>query len=577
MKFIDAFLVKQSYSDLSNEDKATLIVYLISIAVALIVLSINIYLGLVYPRNVSLAMIVSLLIGIHVYFNLKRYFLSSLLVILFLNVLTISLNLIQGLTPSYFLYSFVMLSGIPFMSKRDDNYLRNSLILSGITVLFAIVSIILSPQYNSSNISEVHANQKLITNSIMSLLLFLIFTFLLVRSTSRYVSALVRGRMKAEKEKDTKTRVLSNLGHELRTQINSINGITQLILDQNNSNTLTKTELKKYSETLDLCNQQMLYLVDDILDIHKIESGKFELNNKPVVIGKLLDEIILPFTNKVEEKGLFLEVNIDEVLKSKTLLLDTSRLTQVLQNLISNAIKFTQKGFVNFTARVLKSSEETITVKFSVRDSGHGISKKNLDKIFDSFQQIVDTENVNIGGTGLGLAISSSIVEKMNSRIQVASKPNVGSDFNFTVTFKIVASEAFQSQNKINTEEEVFKGKKVLVTEDNKISMLFALKQLEKYGINTLKANNGKKAVDQVIENNDIDLVLLDLEMPEMNGFTAIQKIKAINTKVKVIAFTANIPDEALHERLDNLKFDGFLAKPYKNDELLKILKTYLN
>ena len=567
------------YKLLSTADRLTYITYSIGLITGVLIYIINLYLGYETPKKVAVFVIVAFFIGSQLYFNLKMHFFSSIAVIACLGSAMLYLCYNVGLTTSYFMYGYVLLCTIPFMNKRDKHYLRNSIILSIIILMFSTLSIIFSPQYNIEQLIIEHANQKLFTNSILSLGLFITFAFILVIASSKIIYALVNAKENAEKQKDAKTRVLSNLGHELRTQLSSIHGITQLLLDQNKNSELSNTTFSQYTETLEVCSKQMLFLVDDILDIHKIESGNFNLHNTPENLYKLLNQVIIPFKNKVIDKQLVFEVSIDPILKNNYVSIDASRLTQVLQNLISNAIKFTDKGFVKFSTKLITQSSESTTLLFSVKDSGIGISDDNIAKVFDSFQQIRDENTTETGGTGLGLAISKTIIEKMGSQINLNSSLEYGSDFNFTLKLKNESHyNSHTIENIVNTKIESckLKGKKILITEDNKISMLYASKLLEKNGAEILKAYNGKEAVSLTTSHTDISIILLDLEMPEMNGFTAIKEIKKINKSIKVIAFTANIPDDVLLAKINKYNFDGFLAKPFKNEDMFSALNQHL-
>ncbi|MFD2916623.1 hybrid sensor histidine kinase/response regulator [Psychroserpens luteus] len=576
---INNFLIKSTFKQLSPADKLTYITYCIGLVSNTLILIINTVLNFEIPKNVSIFIIASMLIGWYLYFHLQKPFISSVFVITSLNISSFYLCYNLGLTTSYFTYVYVILCTIPFVNKRDKNYFKNSLILSLITLFFAIINIVLSPQYNLDNLLIDGANQKLLTNSIISFILFLVFVFIMIFAFSNIILALIKAKINAVKQKDTKTRILSNLGHELRTQLSSIHGITQLILVQNKNELLSNNTFSQYTETLEVCSNQMLFLVNDILDIHKIESGNFKLNSKPENLFQLLNQAVIPFKNKAHEKDLVFDVSIDPILKNDYVNLDASRLTQVIQNLISNAINYTEKGFIKFIAKIEYQDHEQSTILFSVKDSGIGISEDNLLKVFDSFQQIRDEKTTNTGGTGLGLAISKTIVEKMDSQININSTLNIGSDFNFTLKLTKVPNLSEQKIEVTGTKlfPSILDGKKILIAEDNKISMLYASKLLEKNNAKVLKAYNGLEAIQAAETHPNISLVLLDLEMPEMNGFTAIKHIKKTNAALKVIAFTANIPDDILLEKLNKLNFDDFLAKPFRNEDMFSILNKYLD
>ena len=576
---INPFSIKTRFKQLSSADRLTFITYGIGLGTCTFVFLINLALDYQTPRNISFFAIASLLTSSYLYFNLKKYLISSVLIITSLNIFLFYLCYNVGITTSYFMYSYALLCTIPFIIKRDKNYLLNGFILAIITFIFTILSLIFSPQYNPEQLLIETANNKLLTNSFISFIIFLVFVFIMITVFYNVITALIKAKIEAIKQKDTKTRVLSNLGHELRTQLSSIHGITQLLLVQNKKEDLSSQTFSEYTETLELCSKQMLFLVDDILDIHKIESGNFNLNCKPENIYQILHQVIIPFKNKIQDKNLVFDESIDPIFKNNYVDVDAARLTQVLQNLISNAIKYTENGFIRFSAKIESQNVEECSIIFSVKDSGCGISKENLLKIFDSFQQIRNEHTANVGGTGLGLAISKTIIEKMDSEINANSIEDVGSDFNFILNLKKVPYLSEQQNEVIATQllPSILEGKKILVTEDNKISMLYASKLLEKNGATVLKAYNGIEAVKMVETHSDISLVLLDLEMPEMNGFIAIEHIKKLNNTVHVIAFTANIPDFNLLDRLSKLNFDGFLAKPFKNEDMFSTLNKHLS
>lgn len=317
----------------------------------------------------------------------------------------------------------------------------------------------------------------------------------------------------------------------------------------------------------------MLFLVNDLLDIHKIESGKFELTVVPRRLGEILSKTTLPFINKAKEKNIGLINEIDDSLKNIVVNIDDSRLMQVIHNLLSNAIKFTSQGYVSFSVKLVSEDLNQVSVLFKVSDTGIGISKENYNTIFDSFLQI--KTNSIYGGTGLGLAISKTIIEKMNSKIEVESTINEGSTFSFSLTLQKGSSTAVNDKI-IETQNFYFNDNTILIVEDNTVSMMYVNKLLTKHNAKTYQATNGLIAIDKVKTHNDIDLVLLDLEMPKMNGFKAIKEIKALRPELTIIAFTANIPDQHMLEQLKSLKFDDIVPKPFRKNELFSILKKYL-
>lgn len=509
----------------------------------------------------------------------EKYKFSNILTFVFLSITLTLLGYIEGLMSGYHLHFFTMVYGIPFFLRiRKDGISRQGS-LPWYVIAFGIItlSVVASPMYSelySMPISSIH--RKLAFNAVGSFMTIIIFSILSIKSTNKYARALEEGRLKAEREKDARTRVLSNLGHELRTQITSINGVIQLITESQKKNLVLPNQNEDYHSILKYCNTKMLFLVNDIMDMHKIEVGKFELFLESKNLGEMLSKVILPFVNKAKSKNIVLDSCIDKQLFDVVVRVDHSRLTQVFHNLISNAIKFTEEGGVIFKVEMIGQTPSHVKVLFSVTDTGIGISECNHDKIFDSFLQIKEEDKPIHGGTGLGLAISKTIIEKMGSSIEIDSSENSGSRFFFEIDFSKSIADDIKEEEVEVYEYDFLEGKTILVVEDNAVNMLYTDKLLRKYGAETLQAQDGEVAVKQVENHINIDLVLLDLEMPKMNGFTAITHIKAMRPKLKVIAFTANVPDQSILKRLDELGFDDLVSKPFKREELFTILNMHL-
>lgn len=504
---------------------------------------------------------------------LKRlYALGTFIVYFSLGIGSCVTSYLEGLMSGNIWFQLCLLYAIPFMIRQGSKYGFRTKMLYALVLSLLFITIVISPIFSDyyPQMTKEDTNLKLFISSISSFIVILIFSYLAVRTGKVYVQKIYQEKERAEKEKEVRTRVLSNLGHELRTQINSINGISQLILDEN------QDKKNKYAETLEYCNNNMLILVNDMLDMHKIESGGFKLYNKPKLLGEILDKTTIPFTNKATTKNLQLESFIDESLNNITVSVDETRLMQVLHNLISNAIKYTEQGGVVFFAKLIEETENTCQVKFTVKDTGIGISKENHKKIFDSFQQVRNHKKPIYGGTGLGLAISKTIVEKMKSKIKIKSEPNKGSTFYFTIKFDKLESKPIQIKETVIIDKTFLSNNSILVVEDNAISMMFASKLLKDHGATVYQAENGQKALEKIADNENLDIVLLDLEMPVLNGFKAVSEIKKLYPKLTVIAFTANIPNQEMIDRLVDLGFDDIISKPFKKEDMFRILQNYI-
>lgn len=534
--------------------------------------------GLIYSSLCCLVLSLNSIVCAYLHVVKNKFELSNILTFVVLNINLTILGYLEGVMSGYHLHFFTMLYAIPFFLRIRKNGISklNSLVWYLVAIIFISSAITVSPLYSEVySLSVEVTHQKLMFNSIGSFMAIIIFSLMSIQSTNRYATALEVGKLKAESEKEARTRVLSNLGHELRTQITSINGVIQLITEDK-KNSINDEANEDYYSILKYCNAKMLFLVNDVLDMHKIEVGKFKLFLESKNLGDLLSKVTLPFDNKAKTKGIELNTIIDKRLSDIIVRVDDSRLTQVFHNLISNAIKFTSRGGVAFKAEVQNETDNSITILFNVIDTGIGISKNNHIKIFDSFLQIKEEDKPIYGGTGLGLAISKTIIEKMDATIGVDSVVDRGSNFFFQIEFSKSKEESSEECEE-TFNDDFLRDTTILIVEDNAVNMLYTNKLINGYGAKTYQAEDGDMALRLVEKHLDIDLVLLDLEMPKMNGFTAIKHIKKERPKLKVVAFTANIPEQEILKRLIDLGFDDLVSKPFKKEELFSVMKRNLS
>ncbi|KAB1071264.1 response regulator [Tamlana haliotis] len=515
--------------------------------------------------------LISFTISVYAFVVKRNYLVGPYIVFLFLGTATAGLTYLEGIMSGYYWFQFGLLFSLPYVIRREVYFKKHTSTLYAIMLAFLVVMFLISPMYSEyyPNLSKEQIHYRFMLNSVVNFGVMMVFSLQALSYNKSVIKKISFDKEHAEIEKVRRTMVLSNLGHELRTQINSINGVTQLIL----GNDTKEVKNKKYFEILDHCNNNMLLLVNDMLDVHKIESGLFELDNEPKQVHTFLNKITVPFINKAEEKNLELESYIDSKLNGLTVDVDGKRLAQVIYNLISNAIKFTEQGGITFSAKVIDLNERAVQIEFEVRDTGIGIAPKNLKRVFESFQQIKNEKNPVYGGTGLGLSISQSIIKAMGSEIKIESAINRGTRFYFPLSLDLTTlekkskkdSDAFNDDFKLNLN--------ILLVEDNMVSMMYAKKLLKKHVLNIHEATNGIEAIEKVKDNNEINLVLLDLEMPKMNGFKAITHIKKLRPHVRVVAFTANIPSTEFVAELENLGFDDILSKPFSREDLFAVLK----
>jgi signal transduction histidine kinase len=371
---------------------------------------------------------------------------------------------------------------------------------------------------------------------------------------------LIAARKKAEAGTLAKAQFLSNMSHELRTPLNGIIGITNILLaEQRLPAEQQHLEMLKYS------SDHMLDVINNILDYNKIEAGKVELEKITFNLSKEINKLGSFFMREARRKGLSFEVVLPETI-NRDIISDVVRLRQVLTNLLSNAIKFTEKGFVKLEIETVeKVSDSACILRFSVVDSGIGIERNKMKKIFNSFTQADVRTTRRYGGTGLGLTISGKLIELMGGELKVESVHGKSSRFWFELLFECSKDGVQQQENK-KTKLSDLTGCNVLIAEDNAINMIVARRMLERWNAKVTGAENGAIAV-KYAEEQQFDIILMDIEMPVMDGLSAVAKIRSFNSRVPIIALSAN----AAEDKKGDLRIKGlneYIQKPFLPEEL---------
>lgn len=385
-------------------------------------------------------------------------------------------------------------------------------------------------------------------------------------SNIRHNAEIFHKREFALEASETKSKFLSIMSHEIRTPLNAVIGLSHILGD----NDPRKDQIQNI-EALNYSGKLLLNLLNNVLDFSKMQSTVIELDYIPTNIISAVKQIKKIHKASCELKGITMNVRIDDDLPM--VLLDIVRYNQVINNLISNAIKFTENGNITLIIKKNRIEKNKIILHTEVRDTGIGIPNYKQEIIWKPFTQASHNDNRKYGGTGIGLPIVKSIIDSMDSKVKILSKIGKGTRFYFDLTLNIVDDLELQKSNQ--KKDYSFSGTKVLLVDDNFINIMVCKQILEKVQLKVTAANNGLEAVNKMKENS-FDIVLMDIQMPIMDGYTATKEIRKFDKKTPILALSANVFSE-IKNKIDECGMSGFIFKPFTPEALLKEIEKFTN
>ena len=458
---------------------------------------------------------------------------------------------------------------LPYLDMSDPEYARQKL-----KDLFSGESFMVQTKYGHYEAKVSELEEHGYVKGYMAWLFDLTFI-------NKYTQEIVALKEEAEAANQSKSSFLANMSHEIRTPMNAIVGFNELIYQKADN-----SEIKGYASDIKIASSNLLAIINDILDLSKIESGKMEIRNRNYVVSHLVDESVINVMSAASNKGLQFIMDIDSKLPYK-LYGDVDHIRNVLINLLNNAVKYTHEGFIKFIAKLEEKRDDEVAIRFSIADSGIGIRKEDMGKIFNKFEKFDSKKNSAIEGTGLGLTIVKGYMDLMGGTIDVESEYGMGSTFSITLTQKVVSYEKTydvveqEVKNKEEKQRRYFKAPnaRILVTDDNEINLKVTASLLKSYGIRVDTADSGRRAIE-MCRTNPYDIVFMDHMMPEMDGVEAMKRIRTLldddSYRSVIIALTANAIT-GVREQMVAEGFDGYISKPIDIALMEEMLLKFLS
>ncbi|HVS93282.1 MAG TPA: ATP-binding protein [Mucilaginibacter sp.] len=481
--------------------------------------------------------------------------------------LIIAITMVEGLRTEAYLYFFPILVSVPIIvDLKRTQYFESVMYISIIVFSFMICVLLGRSVHPFEDMTNYQVGHLSFVNRITAIASTIVFAVSYLFFEKKYINELVD---QSNRVIEARTRFLATMGHELRTPLNGIIGVISLLRKEKDP-----VRQEEYFQILKYCSDHMLHQVNNILDFNKIEADKLEIHPIELNLRQLLLNVGMPFAALFAEKGVELQTEVDPCL-DVLVLADDVRLIQIFNNLFSNALKFTDSGFVRLEADCKNKNSQAVEVNFSVKDTGMGIAAADQQRIFESFGQVYHEDTKKFAGTGLGLTICSKLLQLMGSKLRLESEKGKGSTFTFVLKFERVKETHLPGRR--DKVEGNLDGVKILLAEDNQLNMMVAKKILDGYKAHVTPVYNGEEAIAELAANSAYDIVLMDLEMPVMSGYEAIFKIKRDHPEIPVIAFTASLVDQNMLAELIESGFVACILKPFQPQQLLSDIRKHIS
>ena len=522
----------------------------------------DLYDGMTWSAIIELAgiLLLCLFMSLHRFGFLE---LPKILSIIGANLQMFFLCYVQGTRQASYLYLFPFAMAMIFFLRVRKNDLTVVFSLGVTLLMLSVIVLFLPYRAHIDRFTDLVNYHHLAVNILLNFLLVIVFFYFILR--------LLDAKQQQTKIAATaKARFMSNMSHELRTPLNAIIGTTHLLAQDHED-----LQASEHFKVLKNSSEHMLQLVNAVLDFSKLDEGKLEFVREPFDLAHTLQQVADSFTTVTHQKKIKLILDISPIPDGKKVIGDEMRLKQIILNLLSNAVKFTETGSVTLQTRIEDNTGMEADIYFAVTDTGIGIPAEKLHLIFESFTQVDAETTRKYGGSGLGLSICRELVRNMGGELQVTSEPEKGSTFYFTLHLNFQSQVVHLPKERLRGLKELT-GVHILLVEDNAVNLNIARRFLHSWGATIQPAENGQVAWD-LFRSRPFDLLLVDLEMPLMDGKALLKQVRSVNKDIPAIAFTAAVY-ENMYQDLQEHGFNGFLHKPFRPDEMhRKILQHLAN